>query len=55
MSPMIGRAIGVLVLCLLVGLFLAHLGIAARGILTYLAHYSLGRPPRRRRDHVALP
>jgi hypothetical protein len=34
MSPMIGRAIGVLVLCLLVGLFLTHLGIAPRGILT---------------------
>ena len=34
MSPMIGRAIGVLVLCLLVGLLLTHLGIAARGILT---------------------
>jgi Na+/H+-dicarboxylate symporter len=31
---MIGRAIGVLVLCLLVGLFLTHLGISARGILT---------------------
>jgi len=34
MSPMIGRAIGVIVLCLLVGLVLTHLGIAARGILT---------------------
>jgi hypothetical protein len=34
MSPMIGRAIGVLILCLLVGLFLTHLGISARGILT---------------------
>ena len=34
MSPMIGRAIGVIVLCLLVGLLLTHLGIAARGILT---------------------
>jgi hypothetical protein len=34
MSPLIGRAIGVVVLCLLVGLLLAHLGIAARGILT---------------------
>jgi len=34
MSPMIGRLIGVVVLCLLVGLFLTHLGIAARGILT---------------------
>jgi len=33
-SAMIGRAIGVLVLCLLVGLLLTHLGIAARGILT---------------------
>jgi hypothetical protein len=31
---MIGRAIGVIVLCLLVGLLLTHLGIAARGILT---------------------
>jgi hypothetical protein len=31
---MIGRAIGVLVLCLVVGLFLTHLGISARGILT---------------------
>jgi hypothetical protein len=34
MSPMIGRLIGLLVLCLLVGLLLTHLGIAARGILT---------------------
>ena len=34
MSPMIGQAIGVIVLCLLVGLLLTHLGIAARGILT---------------------
>ena len=34
MDPMIGRAIGVVVLCLLVGLLLTHLGIAARGILT---------------------
>ena len=34
MSPTVGRAIGVVVLCLLVGLFLTHLGIAARGILT---------------------
>ena len=34
MSPMIGRAIGVIVLCMLVGLLLTHLGIAARGILT---------------------
>jgi hypothetical protein len=34
MSPMIGPAIGVIVLCLLVGLLLTHLGIAARGILT---------------------
>ena len=31
---MIGRAIGVLILCLLVGLFLTHLGISERGILT---------------------
>ena len=37
-SPMIGRAIGVLVLCLLVGLLLTHLGIAARGILTDTWH-----------------
>ena len=35
---MIGRAIGVLVLCLLVGLLLTHLGIAARGILTDTWH-----------------
>ena len=33
MSQMIGRAIGGVVLCLLVGLLLTHLGIAARGIL----------------------
>ncbi len=45
MSPMIGRAIGVLVLCLLAGLFLTHLGIAARGILTDTWHtiLSVGR------------
>jgi succinate dehydrogenase hydrophobic anchor subunit len=45
MSPMIGRAIGVLVLCLLVGLLLTHLGIAARGILTDTWHtiVSVGR------------
>jgi hypothetical protein len=45
MSPMIGRAIGVIVLCLLVGLFLTHLGIAARGILTDTWHtiLSVGR------------
>ena len=45
MSAMIGRAIGVLVLCLLVGLFLTHLGIAARGILTDTWHtiLSVGR------------
>jgi succinate dehydrogenase hydrophobic anchor subunit len=45
MSPMIGRAIGVLVLCLLVGLLLTHLGIAARGILTDTLHtiVSVGR------------
>ena len=44
-SPMIGRAIGVLVLCLLVGLLLTHLGIAARGILTDTWHtiLSVGR------------
>jgi Na+/H+-dicarboxylate symporter len=34
MGPTIGRLIGVVVLCLLVGLLLTHLGIAARGILT---------------------
>ena len=45
MSPMIGRAIGILVLCLLVGLLLTHLGIAARGILTDTWHtiLSVGR------------
>jgi len=45
MSPMIGRLIGVVVLCLLVGLFLTHLGIAARGILTDTWHtiLSVGR------------
>jgi hypothetical protein len=45
MSPIIGRAIGVIVLCLLVGLFLTHLGIAARGILTDTWHtiLSVGR------------
>jgi hypothetical protein len=45
MSPMIGRAIGVIVLCLLAGLFLTHLGIAARGILTDTWHtiLSVGR------------
>jgi hypothetical protein len=44
-SPMIGRAIGVVVLCLLVGLLLTHLGIAARGILTDTWHtiLSVGR------------
>lgn len=44
-SPMIGRAIGVIVLCLLVGLLLTHLGIAARGILTDTWHtiLSVGR------------
>jgi hypothetical protein len=42
---MLGRIIGVLVLCWLVGLFLAHLGIAARGILTDTWHtiLSVGR------------
>ena len=42
---MIGRAIGVLVLCLLVGLLLTHLGIAARGILNDTWHtiLSVGR------------
>jgi succinate dehydrogenase hydrophobic anchor subunit len=45
MSPMIGRAIGIIVLCLLVGLLLTHLGIAARGILTDTWHtiLSVGR------------
>ncbi len=38
MGPTIGRLIGVVVLCLLVGLFLTHLGIAARGILTDTWH-----------------
>jgi hypothetical protein len=44
-SPLIGRAIGVIVLCLLVGLLLTHLGIAARGILTDTWHtiLSVGR------------
>jgi hypothetical protein len=45
MSPIIGRIIGILVLCLLVGLFLTHLGISARGILTDTWHtiLSVGR------------
>jgi hypothetical protein len=45
MSPTVGRAIGVVVLCLLVGLFLTHLGISARGILTDTWHtiLSVGR------------
>jgi hypothetical protein len=45
MSPTVGRAIGVVVLCLLVGLFLTHLGIAARGIMTDTWHtiLSVGR------------
>lgn len=34
MSQTVGRLIGFVVLCLLVGLLLNHLGIAARGILT---------------------
>jgi hypothetical protein len=34
MSRTIGQLIGLLVLCLLVGLLLAHLGIASHGILT---------------------
>jgi hypothetical protein len=34
MSRNLGRLIGLVVLCLLVGLLLNHLGIAARGILT---------------------
>jgi hypothetical protein len=37
-SSRIGWAIGALVLCLLVGLLLTHLGIAARGILTDTWH-----------------
>jgi hypothetical protein len=42
---MIGRAIGLIVLCLLVGLLLTHLGIASRGILTDTWHTisSVGR------------
>jgi Na+/H+-dicarboxylate symporter len=45
MSAIVGRLIGVLVLCLLVGLFLTHLGIAARGIFTDTWHtiLSVGR------------
>ncbi len=45
MSPMIGRLIGLLVLCLLVGLLLTHLGIAARGMMTDTWHtiLSVGR------------
>jgi len=45
MSQMIGRAIGGVVLCLLVGLLLTHLGIAARGILNDTWHtiLSVGR------------
>jgi Family of unknown function (DUF6460) len=38
MSSMIGRVVGALLLCLLVGLLLTHLGIAARGILTDTWH-----------------
>jgi len=38
MSPLVGRMIGVVVLCLLVGLFLTHLGIAARGIVNDTWH-----------------
>ena len=38
MSPIIGRAIGIIVLCLLVGLFLTHLGISAHGIFTDTWH-----------------
>jgi Na+/H+-dicarboxylate symporter len=45
MGPMLGKLIGVIVLCLLVGLLLTHLGIAARGILTDTWHtiVSVGR------------
>ena len=38
MTPIIGRVIGIVVLCLLVGLFLTHLGISAHGILTDTWH-----------------
>jgi hypothetical protein len=34
----LGRLLGLLVLCLLVGLLLTHLGIAAHGILTDTWH-----------------
>jgi hypothetical protein len=45
MSSIFGRAIAVLVVCLLVGLLLTRLGIAARGILTDTWHtiLSVGR------------
>jgi hypothetical protein len=38
LSSRIGWAIGILVLCLLVGLLLTHFGIAARGMLTDTWH-----------------
>jgi hypothetical protein len=38
MSSLVGRVVGALLLCLLVGLLLTHLGIAARGILTDTWH-----------------
>ena len=37
-TTILGRAIGLFVLCLLVGLLLAALGISARGILTDTWH-----------------
>jgi hypothetical protein len=45
MSQMIGRAVGGVMLCLLVGLLLTHLGSAARGILNETWHtiLSVGR------------
>ena len=45
MSSLVGRVVGALLLCLLVGLLLTHLGIAARGILTDTWHtiLSVGR------------
>jgi hypothetical protein len=45
MSSVIGRAIGAVLLCLLVGLLLTHLGIAARGIVNDTWHtiLSVGR------------
>jgi Na+/H+-dicarboxylate symporter len=51
MGPMLGKLIGVIVLCLLVGLLLTHLGIAARGILTDTWH-TIGSVGRLVRDIV---